>query len=150
MKITSRLLTATFFAATVLFSACTKEKAATAVPADNLAAHFTTGNWEVSSLIQRTEDKTSQFNGIVFTFSADNKVKAAEKNGSVTNGSWVYTPSVTYYGATSKEAISINMGTGSPFNRITKTWNVVSSTTTVAKFDNPQLVEDEHLQFMKQ
>jgi hypothetical protein len=150
MTITSKLVTVTFLAVTILFSACTKEKAVPAVPADDLAAHFTTGNWEISSLLQKTEDKTSQFTGIVFTFSADNTMKATEKNGTVTNGTWAYTPAVTYYGSTSKEAISINMGTNSPFNRITKTWNVVSSTPTVAKFDNPELLEDEHLQFSKQ
>jgi hypothetical protein len=150
MNANMKFFSASFIAVAMLFTACTKDKAAPEAPADNLAASLLSGNWVVSSLVQRTEDKTSQFSNIVFTFSANNTVKATDKNGTVTNGTWNYTPAVTYYGATSKEAMVINLGTGNPFNRITKTWNVTSKSTSVAKFDNPEVLEDEHLQFSKQ
>jgi hypothetical protein len=150
MKTSFKVLPAFFIAATILFSACTKDKATTDAASNNLATAITSGTWVVSSLTQRAEDKTAQFSGIVFTFAANNTVKATEKNGNVTNGTWAYTPAVTYYGSTSKEAVVINIGTSNPFSRITKTWNVVSNSSTVAKFDNPEVLEDEHLQFSKQ
>jgi hypothetical protein len=43
MTITSKLVTVTFLAVTILFSACTKEKAAPAAPADDLAAQQAIG-----------------------------------------------------------------------------------------------------------
>jgi hypothetical protein len=150
MKTSFKVLPAFYIAATILFSACTKDKATTDAASNNLANAITSGTWVVSSLTQRTEDKTAQFSGIIFTFEANNTVKATEKNGTVTNGTWAYTPVITYYGATAKEAVTINLGASTPFSRITKTWNVVSNSSTVAKFDNPEVLEDEHLQFSKQ
>jgi hypothetical protein len=150
MKASFKALPAFCIAAAILFSACTKEKATDNTASNNLTTAITSGTWVISSLTQRTEDKTSQFSGIVFIFAANNTVKATEKNGNITNGTWAYTPAVTYYGATSKEAVIINMGTNSPFSRITKTWNVVGSSSTAVKLDNPEVLEDEHLQFSKQ
>jgi hypothetical protein len=151
MKKCFKKLPAACIAFTLLFSACTKDKPATDnTVSDSFTANITAGTWVISSFTQRAEDKTAQFSDVVFTFAANNTVKATEKNGSVTNGSWSHTSAVTYYGATSKEAIAINMGTGAPFAKISKTWNVVSNSGTVAKFDNPEVLEDEHLQFSKQ
>jgi hypothetical protein len=151
MKKCFKKLSAVCIAFTVLFSACTKEKpAADNTTSDSFTANITAGTWVISSFTQRAENKTAQFSDIVFTFNTNNTVKATEKNGSVTNGTWSHTSAVTYYGATSKEAIAINMGTGTPFAKISKTWNVISNSGTVARVDNPEVLEDEHLQFSKQ
>jgi hypothetical protein len=136
--------------AILVFISCTKssvEPAATTT--ENLTATLTSGTWIVSSHIQKTEDKTSKYTDYTFTFSADNKVVITTKNGKSSSGAWVFTPAVTYYGSTSKEAISLNMGVEKPLDALTKKWNFISSTTTSFKVDSPELTEDEHLQFSK-
>jgi len=116
-----------------------------------LKIQIVSGTWIISSYTQRTEDKTSQFAGVVFTFS-DNGILTADKNGDITDGTWIYTPSaVGYYGGPpSKASMTLDLGPTSPFNRLTKTWNVASNTATLIKMDNPEPIDDEHVQFMKQ
>ena len=46
--------------------------------------------------------------------------------------------------------MTLNLGAVSPFYRLTKIWNVASNTDTLLKMDNPEPLEDEHLQFSKQ
>ena len=97
---------------------------------------------------KKKEDNTSAFSGYVFRFASNGKL-IFTKNGADIQGAWSYTPAVTYYGSSSKDAITINMGTDNPFRRLTKTWNLVSITSTAIKLDNPEILEDEHLQFQK-
>ena len=136
----------------VLFSSCSKNSAAidaVAVAAkDSVTASVTAGNFVVSSFVQRTEDKTSQFKNIVFKFSANGTLTATD-NGTVTNGTWSFTPAVTYYGATSKSAFVINMGASTPLSLLTKTWNISLNSTTLLQIDSPELLEDEHVQFSR-
>jgi hypothetical protein len=136
--------------AILLFASCTSKSVEPAVnTTESLTAALTSGTWFVSSHIQKTEDKTSKYTDYTFTFSADNKVIITAKNGKLSSGTWSYTPAVTYYGSTSKEAISLNMGVDKPLDALTKKWNFISSTTTSFKVDSPELTEDEHLQFSK-
>jgi hypothetical protein len=114
-----------------------------------VTAELTAGKWVISSFTQKTEDKTSKFSGITFVFSSDGSV-SADDNGKTTKGSWHYSPAVTYYGSSSKEALSINLGTAKPFDLLAKTWNLVSSSSTAIKVDSPEVLEDEHVQFSKQ
>ncbi len=140
-------------AAIVLCASCSKSPAdAVATPAaatSSVTAALTQGIWVVSSFVQKTEDKTSKFSDVSFVFSADGKVTITQK-GSSSKGTWQFTPAVTYYGATSKDAIALNAGAGTPLNLLTKTWNMVSSSATTLKLDSPELTEDEHVQFSKQ
>lgn len=141
--------------ATVLFlGSCSKSSvypvstSASATTPAALTTALTAGSWVLSSFTQKTEDKTSKFTDVVFTFSADGTVTAT-KNGTQTKGSWQYTPAVTYYGSSSKSAIALSMGSASPFDLLTKTWNFISLTATTLKVDSPELAEDEHVQFNK-
>ena len=124
---------------------------ATATVDTTLKTQIISGTWIITAYTQRTEDKTSQFAGVVFTFSHDGTL-IADKNGNKTNGTWSYSPStVGYYGGPpSKASMTINLGATSPFDRLNKIWNVASSTSTQVKMDNPEPVEDEHVQFSKQ
>ena len=121
---------------------------ASAITPAALITALTAGSWVLSSFTQKTEDKTSKFTDVIFTFSADGTVTAT-KNGTETKGSWQYTPAVTYYGSSSKSAIALSMGSASPFDLLTKTWNFISVTSTTLKIDSPELAEDEHVQFSK-
>lgn len=116
--------------------------------AANVTAILTAGSWALSSFTQKTDNKTSKFADVVFVFSADGTVTAT-KSGAETKGSWQYAPAVTYYGSSSKAAIALSMGAGSPFDLLTKTWNFISVTSTTLKVDSPELAEDEHVQFSK-
>jgi hypothetical protein len=114
---------------------------------------FTKGSWTVTQLSQRSEDKTSQLAGYVFTFtktSDESGTVVASRNGSSVSGSWSHRPAVNYYGATSTEAIVLSFGASSAFARISKLWNVGSITASTMSLDNPELAEDEHLVFSKQ
>ena len=114
-----------------------------------VTAALTTGKWVLSSFTQKTEDKTSKFSGITFVFSSDGSV-SADDNGKTTKGSWHFSPAVTYYGSSSKDALNINLGTAQPFDLLAKTWNLVSNSSTAIKLDSPEVLEDEHVQFSKQ
>lgn len=105
------------------------------------------GNWSVSSLRQRTEDKSSNFKDITFVFSADGSVTATQRNKS-TKGSWIYSPAVTYYGGNGLSSLTLNLGTSKPFDLLNRTWNVnTESTNSTLKLDNKEPLEDEHLVF---
>ena len=121
---------------------------ATSPTSADLTTVLTSGSWVVSSFTQKTEDKTSKFSNMVFTFSA-NGVLTATDNGNTINGTWNYTPAVTYYGSSSKAAIAINIGTSNPLVLLTKTWNLIASTSSTIKIDSPEILEDEHIQFSK-
>ena len=111
------------------------------------------GSWVVSSLLQRTEDKTAQFSGYTLKFvstAAESGTVTATRNNSTISGTWSHSPAVTYYGSGSKEAIVLNLGTSTPFDRLTGTWNVVSSTASSLNLASPELAEDSHLVLAKQ
>lgn len=116
---------------------------------DTLTAALTSGSWLVVSLTQKKEDNTAKFAGYTFKFSAAGKLTAS-LNGVETQGSWSYTPAVTYYGSSSKEAMAINLGADNLFRRVSKTWNIISKSSNSIKMDNPEILEDEHLQLQKQ
>jgi len=153
MKKYSSKLLSLVMAASILVS-CSKSYVApnttttTSPTSADLTTVLTSGSWVVSSFTQKTEDKTSKFSNMVFTFSANGALTAID-NGNTTNGTWNYTPAVTYYGSTSKAAIAINIGTGNPLVLLTKTWNLISSTSSTIKIDSPEILEDEHVQFSK-
>jgi len=107
----------------------------------------TSGTWQISSFTQRTEDKTSDFAGLDFTFADSSKlIVSGNENFS---GTWSYTaPSTGYYGS-ANGGFSINLGTGSPFQRLSRSWNVASQTATVIKLDASEATEDEHVTFTK-
>lgn len=136
--------------------ACTKsDNAATTTPVTttvtDVKALLLNGSWAVSSYRQKTEDKTGNFSGSSFVFSADGSV-AVTQDGKTTKGSWSSTPGgVTYYGAAPAVAtLTISLGNGNPFKLITKTWNVNDgSTASDLKLDNKEPLEDEHLEFVK-
>jgi hypothetical protein len=145
---------ASLLTAIILFlTACSKSSpadtaASTTVTPASLTTALTSGSWTLSSFVQRTEDKTSKFADYVFVFAANGTVTATSKGVEI-QGSWSYTPAVTYYGATSKSAIALNMGNSVPLDLLTRTWNFLSVNSTTLKVESPELAEDEHVQFSK-
>ena len=111
-----------------------------------ISAGFSSGAWTVSSLTQGTEEKASQFDGYLLTFTGtESGTLSATRNGVSVSGTWSHSPAVTYYGSTSKESMVINLGTTAPFDRISKTWNVTASTASSVSFEGPELAEQSHL-----
>lgn len=112
------------------------------------------GNWVVSSLLQGSEDKTQQFAGYSLNFvatAAESGTVTATRNGSTTTGTWSHSSAVTYYGgSSSQEALVLNLGTSTPFDRLSGTWNVVSSTSSNLNLASPEVAEDSHLILQKQ
>jgi len=121
-------------------------------PASNPSTDMVSGTWTITSLIQRSEDKTSAFKGFIFTFLSTGNVKA-DKNGAVTEGTWAYYPAaVGYYGSTpSKASFTINLGAASPFETLTKTWNIDSTKTNSSTLSliSPEVAENMRVTFSK-
>jgi hypothetical protein len=147
------------FVLTILaMQSCSKSNttpASSTNPANNatFVESLNSGTWVISSFVQRTDDKTSTFNGYSFTFSKGGTLEASN-SGAVTKGSWSYSPSaVGYYGGPpSNASITMNLGTASPFNRLTRTWNIDSTKTNSSQLYllNPEPAEGEHVIFSKQ
>jgi len=140
-----------------IFTACSKSAVEpNANTVNNTAATvnaIASGNWVISSYKQRTEDKTSQFSGYVFSFittGTNGGTITAIKSNNPVNGSWAYSPAVTYYGSTSTTSMTLNFGVSSLLDKISKKWNVVSIDSALISFVNPEVLEDEHLVFSKQ
>lgn len=143
MKPSRKLLPAAVAAFLIMFSACKKNDD---TPATTNAA-VTSGAWVVSSFTQRTEDKTSDFAGLEFVFSADAKLIVSGSQN--ITGTWSYTaPSSGYYGSPTGSFV-INLGADAPFRRLTDSWNIASQTSTLLKLDNREAAEDEHVVFTK-
>jgi hypothetical protein len=139
-----------------IMQACSKSKSDVSQPVGNNvttnpSTDLVIGQWVVQSFAQRTEDKTGMFDGYLFTFVSGGTVKA-EKNGEVSQGTWSYSKSVTYYGATpSKSSFTINFGTANPLGLLTKTWNIDSTKTnsTTLALISPEVVENLHVTFSR-
>jgi hypothetical protein len=111
------------------------------------------GNWVIASLVQGSEDKTSQFSGYTLSFAetnAESGTVTATRNNSTVSGTWSHSPAVTYYGSTSTESIVLNLGTATPFDKITGTWNVSSSTDAKLSLASPEVAENMQLVLTKQ
>jgi hypothetical protein len=148
-----------FVFAVSLFTSCNKNDAGITQPQDNntptnSSATVVSGSFVLSSFVQKAEDKTRQFDGYIFTFNTTGTnagTVTAVKGSSSVNGTWTYSPAVTYYGSTSKTSITISMGASTPFILLNKTWNVDStSTSTKMALSSPELAENEHVEFTKQ
>ena len=109
------------------------------------------GSWTIGSYTQKTEDKTSQFAGAVFTFAKDGTVSVTQ-NGTTTSGTWSYAASVPgYYGGPATAAsMVLAVGTQAPLNRLSKTWNIESSSSSSISLVNPEVSEDERARFSHQ
>ncbi|HEV8447859.1 MAG TPA: hypothetical protein VGQ44_13600 [Gemmatimonadaceae bacterium] len=120
----------------------------------SVASAITAGTWAVGTLTQNTEDKANQFSGYTFTFSRTGDAEAgsvtATKGGNTITGTWSHAAAVTYYGSTSTESMVLSLGASSPFAMLTKTWNVVSNTTSTLTLVSPEVAENMHLVFIKQ
>ncbi len=151
MKSLQGLLTLITIAAVITLSSCNKAGSnpnTTNPSTDSLTTALSGSSWVVASLVQKKEDNTSRFTGYIFKFSSGGKITAT-LNGIETQGTWSHSPAVTYYGSSSKEAMVLNLGADNLFKRVSKTWNIISKTGTSIKMDNPEILEDEHLELQK-
>ena len=144
------------FAGLALLAACGgSNPTAPEVQADVVGQAIAAGPWVVSTYAQRTEDKTSDFSNYVFTFTktstdAGTVTATSSKTGVTVNGTWSHQPAVTYYGSTSKEAMVLSFGAGTPWVKVSKVWNVSSASSSSLSLASPEVVEDEHLVFSRQ
>ena len=158
----SLLSAAVFFSGFVLLltaSGCSKQSSDTTPPQTTSTQNASstalslTGKWIVSAYAQRTEDKTKNFSGYVFTFSTtginSGTVVAVTDNGSV-SGTWSHQPAVTYYGSSSKEAVTLNFGNSSALLKLNKLWNLTSFTSGRLALASPEVAEGETLVFSAQ
>jgi len=137
----------------IFLSACSKSDSGSNPPpssSGNTNA-LTSGNWVISSFTQRSEDKTADFAGSVFSFAQGGQASVTT-NGATTNGSWSYSAGQpAYYGNPATDpTLTINLGDGSPMNALKGTWTVQSLSSTVVQLVNPEPNDDEHVKFVKQ
>jgi hypothetical protein len=122
------------------------------VQADVVAQSITAGTWVISTYTQRTEDKTSDFSGYLFTFTktaGDAGTVTATRNGSTVTGTWSHQAAVTYYGSTSTEAMVLNFGAATLWTKVSKIWNVSAASAGSLALVSPEVVEDERLVFTR-
>jgi hypothetical protein len=153
MKNFERIMSRAVVSAAILLGACGGYSNPTAPVSTDTVTSSISGNWVIASLIQKTEDKTSQFSGYTLSFAsndAESGTITATRDNSTVTGTWRHSPAVTYYGSSSTESIVLNLGTATPFDRITGTWNVTSSTNTNLSLASPEVREDVRLVLSKQ
>src|SRR5436305_1921310 len=136
-----------------LFTNCSKKNSTTTPPsADTTATSqaIISGNWIISSYKQRTENKTSLFANVVFTFSANGSL-TADGNGKTVTGTWSFSPSsVGYYGGPpTKASFTLNLGTSTPFKNLNRTWNNDSLSKNFISLLNPEPLDSEFVHFSK-
>jgi hypothetical protein len=151
MRKTTMLLLISLASSAMLFTSCTKDDSTPNNTTDTTlnTAAIVSGTWVISSYTQRTETKTSDYAGMVFSFSADGKV--AVTGTATANGTWTYAPpSAGYYGGPASLAtFAINIP-GSQFNRLSRrAWNVGSQSSTSILLNYPEPGDDEHVTFTK-
>jgi hypothetical protein len=151
MKNKSSFLPVLILCTSLLTLSCKKNTDATN---QNTASNFNAvGTWTIAAYSQRTEDKTSMFNGYVFTFQNGGTAQA-EKGGTITTGTWTYTPSaVGYYGGPpSKASFTLNFGASTSLSRLSRTWNIDDTKTSASSLSlvNPEPAEQEVITFSKQ
>jgi len=154
MNTFDRITSRTIVSVAMLLAACSGYSSNPTAPTttDTVTASIA-GNWVIASLVQGTEDKTSQFSGYTLTFAEtgnESGTLTATRNNSTVTGTWSHSPAVTYYGSSSTESIVLNLGTATPFDRITGTWNVDSSTGTQLSLASPEVAEAKNLVLTKQ
>ena len=137
----------------IFLSACSKsDSGSNPTPSSSgTTSALTSGNWTISSFTQRSEDKTSDFAGSVFSFAQGGKVSVTA-NGSTTNGTWSYaTGAAAYYGNPATDpTLTLNLGDASPMSELKATWIVESLTSTAVQLRNQEANDDEHVKFVKQ
>lgn len=121
----------------------------TATDANDPSAVIVKGTWSVSSFTQKAEDKTATFSGVSLAFNANGTVTATGASKSA-SGSWSSSKGgITYYGGPPSIAtLTINFAS-TPFDKISKTWNVATEDNSSIHLDNKEPIEDEHLTLSK-
>ncbi|MEP7144761.1 MAG: hypothetical protein ABI707_17895 [Ferruginibacter sp.] len=135
----------------LLLGSCKKDN--TATPGNNtntitFTSVISAGTWDVTSFTEKTENKTSDFSGMDFTFASDGT--ATVSGAKTASGTWSYSASSTdYYGATSPATFTISIVSGSTFSALSRKWNISANTAASLRLDHPQASEDEHVTFTK-
>lgn len=122
--------------------------------ADIVAQSLASGTWAITTYVQGTEDKAGAFSDYRFTFTktsakAGTVTATSSKNGDVVHGSWSHQAAVTYYGSSSKESVTLNFPGNSAWARVSKLWNVSTSSSSSLELASPELVEAERLTFSR-
>jgi hypothetical protein len=148
MKHFSRITSSVLVCALIAAGCSNDSSSATGPAPSDTVTQTIAGNWIVSSFAERDEDKTSDFSGIMLSFSstaAESGTVVATRDGSTITGTWRHSPAVTYYGASSTESIVLNLGSSLPFDQLSGTWNVESTTSTKMNLASPEIRQGEKL-----
>jgi hypothetical protein len=150
MKNVNKILFAFF---SIVLAACGSYSNPAAPATTDTVTASIAGNWVITSLTERNEDKSGGLIGYVLSFattSAESGTVTARGDNSTVSGSWSHSPAVTYYGSTSTESIVLNFSAGTPLSQVSGTWNVVSSTSKSLNLASPEVAQQERLVLNKQ
>jgi hypothetical protein len=109
------------FVCSFLFSSCKKDDVIP-VTTTNVTSTVTSGNWRITYFAESGVDKTSNYNGNVFTFGSGGVVTAV-KNTTTVTGTW----STGTDNSTVKLVLAF---TTSNFTSLTQDWHVLERTDT--------------------
>ncbi len=126
-----------FVVAVIMFlAACSKSKSATITLKDI----FTLGTWHVHHFIEDNIDKTSNYDGFVFTFNPNGSLMVV-KNGITYTGTWTEDDSHTEF--------TLNISTGDSYLlKLNEDWLVTGRSDSFVEFknSNPSKNEIFHLE----
>ncbi len=132
-----------------LLSGCQKKEDAAVTPATaTFPEIIAPGVWTISSFTQGTEDKLKTLGTVTINFTSDGKA-VATRSSETTAGTWSWGGN-SYYGtpATSK-TVTMNFGTKTPYDKLSKTWTIIDASKSVIDLDNANPAEQEHLKLSK-
>ena len=124
------------FAAATLFTSC-KKADMNSLPT---SAILTSGTWSITSFQQSTNDRTSNFSGLHFTFSTDGSVTARNSAGS-TIGTWGNDDSHNEF--------HMSLSNSGPLKDLSKGWKISSRSGTEIELEDENEVEHESLHIEK-
>ncbi len=134
-------ITGIITAIAILFAACTKDTSMP--PNNNNNSTVITGDFTITKFTDEAsgENKTSDFNGYVFTFSEDGKI-IGEKSGSTSQGNYTKKPS--HEGEGAKLSISFS---DAPLIDLNKNWQIVLITNSAIHLKDDDTSSGEVLEF---
>lgn len=120
----------------VILSSCKKDSNSTS----SVTQIVTTGSWRITTFIEASEDKTSDFTGYTFSFNSNGQL-AATLSGANTTGIWGWDDSNSKF--------HISIGSSKPLLSLTDDWVVLEKTETLVRLKNDNPAKNELLSFTR-
>ncbi len=116
-KVAINLLSLTLVCLFAIGSSCNKNET-TAIGNSQIGQFLQEGNWRISYFVISKSDRTSQFNGYVFTFNINNTVSAMQGGTASANGTW----SISQNKNNGGEFLVLNFGNQFFFQELNGEW----------------------------